>query len=92
MELAEQVGYGKGKCLVQSVQKCVSQRDFVKEEGDCVLEKIVTGILLPSESLMMMKMIIIIITAQSSPRFVRSNTQSSKLSIWCTLRKFLAER
>ena len=46
MELAEQVGFGKGKCLVQEVQEFVRPRDFVKEEGACVLEKVVTGILL----------------------------------------------
>lgn len=33
MGLVEQVGYGKGKCLVQSVQEFVSPRGFVKEEG-----------------------------------------------------------
>jgi hypothetical protein len=46
MELGEKVGFGKGKSLVQSVQEFVIPRDIVKEEGACVLEKVVTGILL----------------------------------------------
>jgi hypothetical protein len=46
VELIEKVGFGKGKCLVQSVQKFVSPRGFLKGEGTCVLEKFVAGILL----------------------------------------------
>jgi len=46
MELGEQVGFGKGKYLVQSVQEFVIPRHIVKEEGACVLEKVVNGILL----------------------------------------------
>jgi hypothetical protein len=42
MELGEQVGFVKGKCLVQAVQELVRPRDFVKEEGACVQEKVVT--------------------------------------------------
>jgi nucleoid-associated protein YejK len=42
MELGEQVGFGKGKCLLQAVEEFVRPRDFVKEEGDYVQEKVVT--------------------------------------------------
>ena len=49
MKLAERERrFKRGKCLVQTAQKFVSPRDFVKQElfGACVLQKAVAGILL----------------------------------------------